>query len=176
MSQGHPTTRLCKFLPSLREYVKYCLWGPAPEPEQEPLSTKGEVLSPNTARTRPVPSHMIVCGPCEDETAIGTSRRRLVTSSTHDRPAGRAISSADVRIVRTNKRHDRSTCELISRVANDRESSRRREYAPCGHTVQRLPTRPARPPTFTRQPLQPNTQKPGPGPYLARPLEISWLI
>ena len=100
----------------------------------------------------------------------------FVTPSTHDRPAGRVVPSADVRIVRTNKRHDRSTYELISRVANDRESSRRPRVRAVAATVDQVPTRPARPPTFTQQPLQPNAQKPGPGPYLARPLEISWPI
>ena len=63
----------------------------------------------------------------------------LATSSTYDRPAGRAVPNADVRIVRTNKRHDRSTCKLISRVAYDQESSRRREYAPAQPHRKRLP-------------------------------------
>ena len=109
VSQGHPTGRLCKVLPPLREYDRSST--PVPRPTARIDITKTEMrgnLDEYCSYLTSTFSHGRL------RTLRGRNDHRnkpasLATPSTHDRPAGRAVPSADVRIVRTNKRHDRST-------------------------------------------------------------------
>ena len=109
VSQGHPTERLCKVLPPLREYDRSST--PVPRPTARIDITKTEMrgnLDEYCSYLISTFSHGRL------RTLRGRNDHRnkpasLATPSTHDRPAGRAVPSADVRIVRTNKRHDRST-------------------------------------------------------------------